>query len=267
MSNVFEFTSSGPVRVVSRPFVYEVKNISQHEITVEATSGGVLEVTPRTQKIKPGHSAGFDFNPISDVGGNASVEFSSGSQHATVHVEVARNVPPAPGHCFTGATFVLLADGSARAIRELAIGDELRTVDELGHLTAKPIAVGATITAVMRHDSGDDMLDVCGIAVTAEHPWAVRDEVEPRFITTDALDPTRHQMLAIDRLGKPTWLATSIARASGRAETTWNLETTARTFAVASSANGPFFVVHNSKPDDPRGEGLYDPPLDGRLKP
>jgi hypothetical protein len=268
MSEVFE-TSTKTVRVNATPFSHTVKNVSSHEVTVEVKSNRAwLEVTPANLKLEPTQSLEVDFFVTGEgaAGGTAEITFSSGSETATLALEVDANLHTIGGHCFDGATFVLLADGPARAIRELAIGDELRTVDELGHLTAKQSAVRATITDVMRHDVPNEMFDVLGVAVTATHRWAVRDPREPGFVTTAKLDPVAHQLLAIDH-GHCVWLAVPIATALPTAETVWNLTTTARTFAVGASVDGPFFVVHNSKRDDGSDTGLYDPPLDPRLKP
>lgn len=155
--------------------------------------------------------------------------------------------------CFGPKTLVLLADGTARAICDLAVGDTLRTVSELDHLTARPAMTSATVEAVMSHDNGGDMVELDGILVTADHRWAAHDAVEPRFIATRDLTATPLELLACSG-GEIAWHGVPRMAAHEALPTVWNLTTSARTYCVAARSTGPFFVVHNTK-KVPKGDG------------
>jgi len=155
---------------------------------------------------------------------------------------VERSDRPVRGSgCFTGDTLVLLADGTTRAISELSAGDRIATIAELDHLCVRPERSVAEVEQVHRHDGEFALFDIAGIGVTADHRWAVHDGIEPRFAATEQLNRSQ-RMLAIDGL-----VAAMAPLPRGSVQTVWNLTTTARTYCVAMSQRGPFFVVHNTK--------------------
>jgi hypothetical protein len=163
------------------------------------------------------------------------------------------------GGCFDGDTLVLLADGSARAIRELVVGDRLHTIGELDHLTARPVVAPAIVEGVLRHGREQAVIAIGDIVTTADHRWAVRDTREPRFVASEDLDAGKHELLVCDG-GAPAWHAVPARADAAPRAIVWNLETTARTYCVAARAGGPFFVVHNAKKIEPDWNDPTKPP-------
>jgi hypothetical protein len=154
---------------------------------------------------------------------------------------VERSDRPVRSGCFAGDTLVLMADGTARAIASVTAGDRIATIAELDHLRARPERSMADVEEVHRHDGELMLLEVGGIGVTADHRWAVHDGIEPGFAATERLNASQ-RLLAITGLVE---MRDQLPRAP--AQTVWNLTTSARTYCVAMSQAGPFFVVHNTK--------------------
>jgi hypothetical protein len=182
------------------------------------------------------------------VGRNTMV---SGEIELTIHSNAAplvgklvveRSDRPVRGSgCFAGDALVLMADGTTRAIASITAGDRIATIAELDHLRARPERSMADVEEVHRHDGDFMLLEVGGIGVTADHRWAVHDGIEPGFAATERLNASQ-RLLAITGL-----VEMRDRRPRAPAQTVWNLTTSARTYCVAMSQAGPFFVVHNTK--------------------
>jgi len=145
--------------------------------------------------------------------------------------------PPGSG-CFTPSTLVLMADGAPRAIQSLNVGEAILTIAENGGAPAPAI-----VEAVLRHDDPHAVFAVDGIHVTAPHRWAVTRDGRRAFVRTTALSDS-------DRLltcGAGEARAAAVVALAAPAPSVFNLETSARTFAVGARRDGPFYVVHNAK--------------------
>ncbi len=159
--------------------------------------------------------------------------------------------------CFAANTLVLLADGTTCPIGEIKVGQNLLTISEAAHLSDDAACSSAVVEQVHRHDGDFQLFSVGGILSTATHPWAVGGDKKAGFLRTVELDASV-QVRGCTREGA-RWLPTPQKFAHHQSlPTIFNLKTTARTFAVASSASGPFYVVHNKSDNDPF-EGPRDP--------
>lgn len=155
------------------------------------------------------------------------------------------------GGCFVPGTRVLMADGTSRAIEEIRIGDAILAIPERDHAEqANPAARTARIEHVFRHDGGYELLDVGGIRATAVHRWGVRDGGdEAGFLRTDELRAGTALRVYDGRAAD--WRTASDPAPAGAAPTVYNFATSARTYLVGPSADGPWYVVHNDKKSDP----------------
>jgi hypothetical protein len=152
------------------------------------------------------------------------------------------------GSCFMRDTLVLLADGNVRAIEALSVGDEIWTISEREHLkSSEPRPGRARIEAVLRHERQSALLDVGGVRATAPHRWAVRLTGGAGFVRTGALVSGQTYIRACQGDGSAWRAAPPIVGLSEIAPVVFNLTTSARTYAVAARAEGPFYLVHNEK--------------------
>lgn len=153
------------------------------------------------------------------------------------------------GACFAAGTQVLMADGLPRSIEDITVGDAILAIAERDHAElSAPTPRAARIERVLRHDGGHALLDVDGILTTAVHRWAVREGGDAAgFLCTDQFVPGTTTLRVYDD-GAAAWRAAGEAVPSGSAETVYNFTTTARTYLVGASSNGPWYVVHNDKP-------------------
>jgi hypothetical protein len=197
--------------------------------------------------VDPGDVHRVSVTHVDNAAGTAVLTFHSnaGSKTMQVVVDPGSGVPVNP--CFAPDTCVLPSSGAARPISRLVAGDELLTVQEPAHLTQRPVVETAIIERVISHDQASELRELGGMRVTAQHPWAIRDGGPPRFLETDELDPTRHELLAC--AGQECcWGSVSRVRDGGVEATVYNLTTTAGTYYVGGTSAGPFFVAHNVKP-------------------
>ncbi len=155
------------------------------------------------------------------------------------------------GGCFAAGTHVLMADGTARAIEQIGVGDAILAIAERDHAEqSAPVARTARIERVLRHDGGHALLDVDGLLATAVHRWGVKDGGDATgFLRTDRFVPGTTALRVYD--GKaPAWRTAPEPMPSGSAETVYNFTTSARTYLVGASPDGPWYVVHNAKKKD-----------------
>jgi hypothetical protein len=164
------------------------------------------------------------------------------------------------GGCFVAGTRVLMADGTSRPIEEIGIGDAILAIPERDHAEQpSPAARTARIEHVFRHDGGYPLLDVAGIRATPVHRWGVREGGdEAGFLRTDQLG--MGTALRTYDGGSVAWRETAEPRPAGSAETVYNFATSARTYLVGASADGPWYVVHNDKKSDPDDDEPKAPP-------
>jgi hypothetical protein len=155
------------------------------------------------------------------------------------------------GGCFVAGTRVLMADGSSRPIEAIGIGDAILAIPEREHAEqASPAARTARIDHVFRHDGGYELLDVGGIRATAVHRWGVREGGdETGFLRTDQL--RAGTALRVYDGVSSAWRTAADPAPAGAAETVYNFATSARTYLVGASADGPWYVVHNDKKANP----------------
>jgi hypothetical protein len=154
--------------------------------------------------------------------------------------------------CFVAGTLVLGVDGP-RPIESLVIGDEILTVTDDGHRTGAGTTVCARVEAVHRHDGTYDLVSVEGIAATPVHRWAVVRGDRAGFAPADALLGGGVEVRICSPGSTELRAAPSLAPAPP-AGVVFNLTTSAHTYAVAATADGPFYLVHNTKKQNP------DPP-------
>ncbi|HTD36425.1 MAG TPA: hypothetical protein VK669_02830 [Candidatus Limnocylindrales bacterium] len=155
------------------------------------------------------------------------------------------------GGCFVAGTRVLMADGTSRGIEEIGVGDAILAIAERDHAEQqRPSARTARIEHVFRHDGAYALLDVGGIRATPVHRWGVRDGGdEAGFLPTDRLGPDSALRVYDGR--SAGWRSAPEPIPAGSARTVYNFATSARTYLVGASADGPWYVVHNDKKTDP----------------
>jgi hypothetical protein len=157
-------------------------------------------------------------------------------------------LPPDDDTCFTADTLILMADGTARPISEIRYDDQILTIAESDHLgqEAKVSPKRAVVERVLRHDTEQAVFRLGGICVTSNHPWAAKANGAAAFVKTEKLDND-----SLLRTSEGVFAAApAVTDASERASVVFNLKTSARTYAVGGSPDGPFFVVHNDKKID-----------------
>lgn len=157
------------------------------------------------------------------------------------------------GACFAPGTHVLMVDGTPRRIEDIAVGDTILTIAERDHTELQtPVPRAARIQRLLHHNGGHALLEVDGIRATAVHRWAVREGGDAAgFLRTDQFVPGLTALRVYDG-GAAAWRAAGEALPSGSSEMVYNFTTTARTYLVGARADGPWYVVHNDKTDDPK---------------
>lgn len=155
------------------------------------------------------------------------------------------------GGCFAAGTHVLMADGTARTIEQIGVGDAILAIAERDHAKqSAPIARTARIERLLRHDGGHELLDVDGVLTTAVHRWGVKDGGDATgFLRTDRFIAGTTALRAYDGQAA-TWRTAPEPTPSGSADTVYNFTTSARTYLVGASPDGPWYVVHNAKKKD-----------------
>jgi hypothetical protein len=152
--------------------------------------------------------------------------------------------------CFDGSTLVLMAEGRPRKISELHVGDRVLAIDERHHDFEQPRTTPSTIEVVYRHNRPSEMLSVGGVLATALHPWAVRVQGQSKFLRTAELD-AKSEIRSFEGCD-PVWRATPAMSVHPLVvDEIFNLRTSARTFAVGHTEDGPFYLVHNKSMADP----------------
>ena len=157
------------------------------------------------------------------------------------------------GACFAPGTHVLMVDGTPRRIEDIVVGDTILTIAERDHTELQtPVPRAARIQRLLHHNGGHALLEVDGIRATAVHRWAVREGGDAAgFLRTDQFVPGSTALRVYDG-GAAAWRAAGEALPSGSSEMVYNFTTTARTYLVGARADGPWYVVHNDKTDDPK---------------
>lgn len=155
----------------------------------------------------------------------------------------AKPVPSAAGHAcsFSGATLVLMGDGSKKRIEDVEVGDKVIATDpETGERRSNEV------THVWVHDDTLVGLDLDGdiIDTTEDHPfWSVSDQ---RFERADELNAGEQVLGADGHLRTVSGLALGTARRA----TAYNLTVEGvHTYHVGSNE----ILVHNVCPPAPSG--------------
>lgn len=187
------------------------------------------------------------------------------TQEKVLNVTVQTYVPPSGGDlggggavCFAPGTYVLLADGSGKLIEDVRPGDEVLTISEVCHQTGHRAVRPAMVTDVL-HNPGDgrQAVEVKGIRSTQGHHWAVYTETcegcQGRILgdwrMASKIAPEDRLVRIAD--GKyPQEVPAGGTIEIAPLERLINLGTTAGSYCVAASAQGPFFLVHNYNPQD-----------------
>ena len=143
--------------------------------------------------------------------------------------------------CVVAGTFVLSPAGPV-PIEALAIGDEIVTVDEVAHRLGGASTVRARVLAVHQRPHDEQLLDVGGVRAAPAHRWAVVRDQRATFAPVEDLRGARVRTCA---LGETELRAAPPIAPSEPASVVWNVTTSARTYAVAASPDGPFYVVHS----------------------
>ena len=142
--------------------------------------------------------------------------------------------------CVAAGTFVLSPDGPV-LIEMLTVGDEIVTVDEVAHRIGGAATVRARVLAVHQRRA-DELIDVGGVLAAPAHRWAVVRDQRATFAPVDDLRGARVRTCA---LGETELRAAPPLATARPAEIVFNVTTSARTYAVAASPDGPFYVVHS----------------------
>ena len=265
----YGYSMAKPILEVTPPTI--TMRSSKAAVTVKNAGGGVLafsdiQVGPNiyqhacplevhwrtTLEVKTGKSKNLNISRIGVTGGTWKVKFISNGGTRTITVTTIQGTGTPVEHCFTPDTQVVLADGSLRAIASLREGDRLRSTSELDHLRDRPRLTVATVEKTLRHDDRiHPLVSVGGVHATSEHPWAVHARGEPRFVVTS--DLAGLQVRTVDRDGGIGWSKPAVTALAETASEVWNLETTARTYLVGEKIEGPYYLVHNTKPGQAPG--------------
>jgi hypothetical protein len=161
--------------------------------------------------------------------------------------------------CVAAETFVLMDDGGARRIKDIARGDRIRTIGERHHESEpSPTVIDAEILAVHRHEGAFPLVGVQGIKATRAHRWAVKSERGSAFAPTSGLSPNATYLRSYAG-GTVQWTPLlAEPTASETAPTVFNVTTTAGTFFVAAYPDGPWYLVHNTKDANEEDDGGED---------
>ena len=142
--------------------------------------------------------------------------------------------------CVAAGTFVLSPLGPV-LIEMLTVGDEIVTVDEVAHRIGGAATVRARVLAVHQRRA-NELVDVGGVIAAPAHRWAVVRDARATFAAVDDLRGARVRTCA---LGETELRAAPPVAAARAADVVFNVTTSARTYAVAASPDGPFYVVHS----------------------
>lgn len=151
------------------------------------------------------------------------------------------------GGCFAPGTWVLMGNGRAKRIEEIRVGDRVLTIHERAHqsdaLGDAPFLLEAPVDAILRHAGAFAMRKVEGIRATPEHPWGTGT---PAWTPTEGLQGGA-QVRGIQD-GIIQWFQVESPAPDEVAPTVYNLTIRgARTYLVAATPEGPYFLVHNIK--------------------
>ncbi len=279
----------------------QVHNHGDAELHVTSTSiNGHVHAAPTSFQVAPHAFENVTITSESSFHGDVTAEVTFESNAGAVHLQIhAKHVPHHPTHhgvgfgdgdpgkgdgspsgdgwgapggggegegeggggCFTAGTLVLGPDGP-RPIETLAIGDEILTIDEGAHRSGDGQAVRARILALHRHDGPHALLDIGGVRAPAVHRWAVVRDGRASFVDADGLRAGDLEVRTCTGDGSALRAAPDVIEATS-ADVVFNLTTSARTYAVAATADGPFYLVHNAKKreidPDPGHTGSDDP--------
>ena len=159
-------------------------------------------------------------------------------------------VAPPPDPCFEAdETYILMADGSGKLLKDMKASDQILTISE-NTLKANSLGVSTTtVTSItLRPNPSGNCIKCKNIKATAGHPWTAKNDPNGNlWVRSKDIIPTTELIEVIKNDGiysAKTTLAESISeippiRVAG------NMTTLCSTYCVGSTLNGPWFVVHN----------------------
>jgi hypothetical protein len=153
------------------------------------------------------------------------------------------------GGCFPKDVFILMDDGSAKQIQDVRQGDYVQAISEREIEGVRPSLRRAVVQAAHRRVGDQPLRLIAAIPCTSEQPWAIRVQNEYFFVTSQMIaerGDSDSLLLSVDE-GLGRWIRPAILMdcSASRADVVFNLSTSLRTYFVARSPVGPWFLVHN----------------------
>src|SRR5574340_522678 len=168
-----------------------------------------------------------------------------------ISVTVTDYVDPGPGGggggCFEKAeTYVWMADGSGKLLKDVAPGEMVKGVPIEGHKRGMRQFFDAMVTDKTRLQAGADdpkAVVVEGIKCTQPHPWGVPKD----FCRAQALEVGQTILQAGEDGNVQDFPIASLATGKKPVQVKSTIGTTAGTYFVGKTTAGPWFLVHNIK--------------------
>jgi len=198
---------------------------------------------PYTAYLKISHNDPTQTSPT-----NHKLTAGSGTYHPSTSDTETETETYTPT-CFVADTWVLMGDRTARRISEIRELDTILTLSEAAHILGENLMLEeAQVLAVLHHRGSYELFSVNGIRTTPEHPWATLDQANAHFTPTSDLR-AGHSVIRAYHNGDVLWVSQlKILRLAEQSPTVFNLTTTSRTYLVAAHQDGPWYLVHNTKP-------------------
>lgn len=166
-----------------------------------------------------------------------------------LNVDVTTYVEPPDPYCFeAGSTYVLMADGAGKLMKDIRAGDIVLTVSERAHQRGgrglRPSMV-MDVTLVPAVGGEPDSVIIQGIKSTEGHAWGFVPVSSVNGDWVRAKDMAADTQLVQAKDGHCTIVPAGDTKRSKPVQLAGNLGTDAHTYFVGSTANGPWFLVHN----------------------
>lgn len=159
-------------------------------------------------------------------------------------------VAPPPDPCFEAdETYILMADGSGKLLKDMKASDQILTISE-NTLKANSLGVSTTtVTSVtLRSNPSGNCIKCKNIKATAGHPWTAKNDPNGNlWVRSKDILPTT-ELIEIIKNDETYSAKTTLAELTSEIppiRVAGNMTTLSSTYCVGATSNGPWFVVHN----------------------
>ena len=152
------------------------------------------------------------------------------------------------GGCFVPGTEVLMADGSAKAIELVEVGDELLTIGAEDHQSGLTTVRTTIVEALLPYREKVALITVCGATGTDYHRYATLIPEEGARMWTAARHLAKGlQLRGLDEQHQPISITGPTVLPAGETNEVHNLRTDLLSFVVRGGPGKPWLLVHNMK--------------------